>query len=90
MSPTASDDDGNPLVAIVVARDPACDGVVVRIDREEGHADRVELVVARRVRVVCPLVREGERRGGARTADRDDLVELAHRQTRVGIREERG
>lgn len=84
------DDDGDPPVAIIVARHPARDRVVVRVEREEGHADRVELVVARRVRVVRPRIRERERRGGAGAVDRDERVELAHRQARVGLREERG
>jgi hypothetical protein len=88
-APTGDDDD-DPVIAIVVARDPARDRVVVRVKREEGHADRVELVVARRVRVVRPRIREGERRGGTGAVDRDERVELTHRQARVGVREERG
>ena len=90
MSAAASDDDGDPAIAIVVAGNPARDRVVVRVKREEGNADRVELVVARRVRIVRPLVGKGERRRGARAVDRDDLVEFAHHQPRVGVREERG
>ena len=90
MSAAASDDDGDPAVAIVVAGNPARDRVVLRVKREEGNADRVELVVARRVRIVRPLVGKGERRGGARAVDRDDLVKFAHHQPRVGVREERG
>lgn len=86
----AGDDEDDPTIAIVVARDPARDRVVVRVKREEGHADCVELVVARRVRVVRPRVREGEGRGGAGAVDRDERVELAHRRARVGVREERG
>ena len=89
VSATASNDDGDPAVAIVVAGSPVHDRVVVRMKREEGYADCVELVVARRVCIVCPLVRKGERRGGAGTVDRDDLVKLAHHQPLVGVREER-
>jgi len=90
VSAAASDDDGDPAVAIVFAGSPAHNRVVVRVKREEGYADRVELVVARRVRVVRPLVRKGERRGAARAVDRDNLVKFAHRQPRAGVREERG
>ena len=89
MSTAASNDDGDPAVAIVVAGSPAHDRVVVRVEREEGYADRVELVVARRVCVVRPLVRKGERRGGAGAVDRDDLIKFAHAWPRGG-REERG
>ena len=89
MSAAASDDDGDPAVAIVIAGKPGRDRVVVRVEREEGYADHVELVVARRVRIVRPLVRKGERRGGATTLDRDDLVKLAHHRSLVGVREER-
>jgi hypothetical protein len=42
------------------------------------------------VRVVRPRIREGERRGGTGAVDRDERVELTHRQARVGVREERG
>jgi len=90
VSAATGDDDGDPAVAIVVAGNPAHDRVVVRVKREVGYADRVKLVVARRVRIVRPLVRKGERRGGARAVDRDDVVEFAHTQPRDGVREELG
>ena len=90
VSAAASDDNGDPAVAIVFPGSPAHNRVVVRVKREEGYAGRVELVVARRVRVVRPLVRKGERRGAARGVDRDNLVKFAHRQPHAGVREERG
>jgi len=85
-----SDDDGDPAVAIVVTGSPARDQVVVQVKCEEGNTHCVELVVTRRVRIVRPLVGKGERWQGARAVDRDDLVEFAHPQPRVGVREEHG
>ena len=43
MAASAGDDEREPLIPIVVLRRTLGDRVVVRVERQEGYADRVEL-----------------------------------------------
>ena len=83
MAASAGDNEREPLIPVVIPRRPLSDRIVVRVERQEGYTDRVELVVARRVRVVIPHVLEWERRRGARGVHGDECVELEHREARV-------
>ena len=83
MAPAASDDESEPFVVIVALWCPRGDGVVPRVEREEGYADRVDLLVARGMRVVRLHVREGKRWGRAAEAHGDERVEADPCQARL-------